>query len=238
MRKIVCFLILACVASCFAGCGNTTRWEPERVSDDLIPYVERTIEIIDGYLNFEIPADEATTQIGEVSNRMGAESIADFDNNYPFVERHCASYITRWEKFGIDSDSDIELRAARDVLLYAIGNPVSGERDYHSSDSAADLMQHYDYMCGYNPEDMAGIAMEIYDAIVSDESEYDVAYQSYMCYEQYVFMVTHSYADGEYRIEIIGEGSLDGIIYGLYENVSVADMESAILEAASYFTEP
>lgn len=243
MKKIVCFcLILAFVAGCFSGCGGP-KWEPERVSSDLVPYVERTIEIIDQYLAFEITTEEATAAVEEVGERMDVEAIYWSEvNEYPALDRNFASRVHGLMWYGIDGRTDTELKEMRDIMLYSIGKPTSGKRNFPKPETDTfelgysgeyyDDSDFYDYMCGFDPEDIAEIAKQELENLRNFPADVQMTIY-YSCYDQLVFSVYLYKTEEEYRIRVhcVGEEDWD-------ENLTPEEMETQISEVSSYFTGP
>lgn len=244
MKRFICVSVaLAFILGCFAGCGKAKRWEPEQVSDDLEPYVERAVVLIDEYLAFEITAEEADEKLAELYSRMDLLGVNERDENYNLIDNgySLVDQGAAWEiealKYGIGQKTDIELLQSRDVLAYSSGLDVSGKRNFEASEYDRDeFSRHYDYMCGYDPVDITEFAKQGYDAITDGTADFNSMYFWYMCYGQYVFLIHITNKEGSHPwIEVCGYGSLDGI---QHEDVSIEELDVVVQEMAGYFVGP
>ena len=107
------------------GVAIVKNWKPQRASSDVEPYARRAIDIIDSYLDFEISGSEAKAAFDEVRCRMNELNILSGGKQYNLaddvIENRVASLYLDAEDL-----SDSSYREHRDLLMFQIGEPVSG----------------------------------------------------------------------------------------------------------------
>ena len=127
-KRLLAFITSAALLLCLAACGaKTPKWEPERASAEIEPYARRAIEIIDGYLAFEITTKEATEAFQELRKRMNPEEIWGMDSEYSEPDQAIAQIISGLTIGQADYRTDLEYREYRDVLAFQVGEEVSGK---------------------------------------------------------------------------------------------------------------
>lgn len=129
MRKrliavISCAALLLCITACGAG---SAKWKPARASSEIEPYAQRAIELIDGYLAFELTSDEASEAFRELHVRMIPLDISEEDSGYNVADQRIDYYIDWLAMFSMSNRTDDELREYRDILAFQIGEKVSGK---------------------------------------------------------------------------------------------------------------
>lgn len=126
--KRLFFLYFLVIVLLFTGCygQKNDTWQPSRASSEIAPYARRAIEIIDGYLNFEISSDEASEYFKELDERIEPYGITEIDSEYSNPDKQIAHCITRLAIGQAKYRTDIEYHHFRDILAFQIGEPVSG----------------------------------------------------------------------------------------------------------------
>lgn len=127
MKKIALAMVMI-VLVVFSGCGNGSGdvWKAEEVSKDVRPYVKRAVEIIDSYLAFEMSGAEADNNFSELLARFEPLNVTEWDIEEHFVDVMAAYDIRSFKYDTVSERTDVELRQARDVLAFQIGEAVSG----------------------------------------------------------------------------------------------------------------
>lgn len=127
-KRLLAFLTSAALLLCLPACGaETPKWEPGRASAEIEPYARRAIEIIDGYLAFEMTTEEATEAFRELRKRMNPTEIWSVDSEYSEPDQVVAQIISGLTIGQADYRTDLEYREYRDVLAFQIGEEVSGK---------------------------------------------------------------------------------------------------------------
>ena len=127
MKKLVILFLLFSLI--LTGCNgdSISTWKQERASAEIEPYARRAIEIIDGYLNFELPADDATKEFDVLYQRIEPYDITGIDSSYSGPDK-TVSYIITFLSIGdADKKSDVKYHQYRDILSFQIGGTVSGK---------------------------------------------------------------------------------------------------------------
>ena len=134
MKKI--FVLLLCLGLLFAGCSTSKEdsngWKPLLASDEVIPYAEQAIEILDAYLGFDMSADEATKAIDRLDDRVESLDINGTEilkgtSEYNETDYNIAYNIMFLAIGSIDDRTDKECMMYRDFFRFSIGEEVSGK---------------------------------------------------------------------------------------------------------------
>lgn len=126
MKKLVACIIVAALVC--AGCGsNSDKWVQENASEDVRPYAEQAINIIDEYLAFEISSEEATKSFSELYKRISSLDISGTNSDYNDQDLIISHSIRMLSIGQINSRSDIELYEYRDTIAFQIVKPTSGK---------------------------------------------------------------------------------------------------------------
>lgn len=138
--KRLFFLYFLVIVLLFTGCygQKNDTWQPSRASSEIAPYARRAIEIIDGYLNFEISSEEASESFKELDERIEPYGIRETDSEYSDPDKEIAFCITMLAIGQAEYRTDIEYHQYRDILAFQIGEPVSG-KIYAAEQSVFDL---------------------------------------------------------------------------------------------------
>jgi len=123
MKKPISFILAAMLL--LAGCStkeSDNKWKPQHVSDNIKPYAEKTLDLVDQYLAFEISLKELGAGIEEVHNRLDWD---DCEENNSADTAVCSAisdlYYNRTEP------GDNTFRMYRDILCFQLGESTSGE---------------------------------------------------------------------------------------------------------------
>ena len=123
------FIAITIISALLTGCNaaSSANWQPQIVSNDIKPYVERAIEIIDDYLAFDISAEDADKAFSELISRIEPLAITERDPNKHLTDITTAHCINSFKYDKLSELSDADIRQKRDVLAYQIGKEVSGQ---------------------------------------------------------------------------------------------------------------
>ena len=124
LALVVVMIISLVLSGCGGGSGDT--WKAKEVSKDVQPYVERAVEIIGSYLAFEMSAAEADSNFSELLTRFEPLNVTEWDAEKHHTDIMAAYDILSFEYNAVSERTDIELRQARDILAFQIGEDVSG----------------------------------------------------------------------------------------------------------------
>lgn len=255
MKKgIAAALLLVCVLMLF-GCGKDTSQKTQKASDDVTPYAEKAIEIIDDYINFTLSASEAESKISELYNRMSKIGINAESSNYNDADKTVDSEISSLSKGGVKNKADVDLQKSRDIIAYQIGKEllnnqytpdplVNGDANVVNSLGLLDLNAYW--VSIINTDDgtmnitlwfdkMYGTsASELYEYIekIGQKAGCDInVHITYFCFDQPGFNVSIFTNDGEIK----------GFLY-YYDNksefinfMSQKDLQDVLKEASAYF---
>lgn len=226
-RTFSFLLVFLCIF--FVGCKNQEdngnfskqdqQWKPERVSSEIEPYVERTIEIIDAYLSFDISGNEADTSFEEVISRMESLGITEKDPNKHLADILTAYSITAFKYDKTSELTDTELRKRRDVLAFQIGEDVSGRSyslkttsrlfenapeylqefnapatdvDFFESNSISCISLTFDAINGVAPSDLSAYTNNLINILTEKHNGDTHVFLTYEYYGQPVFWLNLS----------------------------------------------
>lgn len=134
MKKMI--VLLLCLGLLFAGCSTSKEdsngWKPLLASDEVIPYAEQAIEILDSYLGFDMSADEATKALDRLVDRVESLDIDSLEilkgtSDYNETDYNIAYNIDFLSIGSIDDRTDKECMMYRDFFRFSIGEKVSGK---------------------------------------------------------------------------------------------------------------
>lgn len=233
MKKILSLAILTSLLI-LAGCSGSDTWKPESTSQEIRPYVERAIEIIDSYLGFDISAEQANTAFTELYSRLEPLGVTDTDSSYSFVDRTAVLAIMRLSHSDF---TDTEYRETRDILAYQIGESVSGKafpvkkdlnifedeqvpealRDFDAPAYSSSVFEfsdgyhfslYFDAINGIAPSDLLTYANTIIDSVLKvTDSSHKTSFNvhiGYNYYEQTVFGLYLQLDDKAFSGHLIG----------------------------------
>lgn len=124
MKKVASVFLAALLL--ITGCSTQSankKWKPQHVSDNIKPYAEKALEVIDQYLAFEISLKEFSASIEELHNRLDWD---DCEENNSADTAVCS--ILSGLYFHSDAFTDNTLRMYRDILCFQLGKGTSGEQ--------------------------------------------------------------------------------------------------------------
>lgn len=130
MRKVlaVALVLLSVFGLVACGSGDSSHtWTPTRASSEVEPYAREAIEVIDGYLAFELTVDEATNKFKELGRRIDPLDIRGMDSTYSNPDQRIAYIIETLSILDADMRTDLEYHEYRDILAFQIGEKVSGK---------------------------------------------------------------------------------------------------------------
>ena len=209
MKKLLCFALVCSLLLC--SCGNK-KWVPETASSTIKPYAERAIEIIDGYLSFNLSAKEATDSMKTLADRIESFDISYTSEDYTWADANISHYITMLSIGDFDRNTDIELKEYRDLLNFQLTGQV-GERTYNPDTSSfsdednfsilgnlsskvssfssyeSGVSVSFDYINGVSTLDFSSF-VETLNTSFWTQTSVDSITISYYCYEQMVINVS------------------------------------------------
>lgn len=223
MKRILTVLLVITMISVLvlAGCSNgtsTSTWTQEKASAEIEPYARRAIEIIEGYLSFELPTEKATDEFEALYRRIEPYDIRGIDSTYSNPDQTIAYIIDSLAIFDAGERTDVEYYQYRDILAFQIGEAVSGKSydaerlgldecskmielfnaealpiDFateHEFDTFWSWSMTFDEMNGVSLSDFQNYIESVYEAFLSsDINNADMSFY-YSRYEQNVFSVS------------------------------------------------
>lgn len=151
MKRFLCLLLVLLILL-FCACGETTEkekkdiWKPDVASEDVEPYAEQAIKIIDQYLNFEIDDNEVDEKISSIYSRISKLNIEDNTRKYNGADETILSKIELLNEYNIKYQSDIQLQQTQDILRIQIGKKAK-EDVYNYRDFS--FCRNEDDLCGF-----------------------------------------------------------------------------------------
>lgn len=117
MKKTISFILAAMLL--LVGCTtqeSDNKWKPQHVSDNIKPYAEKALDIVEQYLAFEISLNEFYADMSDVNNRLdwddrGENNLADLTI--------CTAISDLYYHY--DEFNDNAFRLYRDVLRFQMG---------------------------------------------------------------------------------------------------------------------
>ena len=244
MRKVlaVALALLSVFGLVACGSGDSSHtWTPTRASSEVEPYARKAIEIIDGYLAFELTVDEATNEFRELRRRIEPFDIRGIDSTYNDPDQRIAHIIEMLSILDADKTTDLEYYEYRDILAFQIGEAVSGKSydpDRYGIDDCPKMLELFDadtfpiefanehefeddwYWWSMTFDELSGVSITDFQSYI--ESVYDDFINSsmneasfnfyYKRYEQDVFYIS---------LDFMGE-KLTGAVYRDGEEVEKA----------------
>ncbi len=224
-RYFAVFLSLVVLLSGCSSKETAATWTQRKALKEIEPYAQKAIEIIDGYLAFELTADEATNEFESLYQRIEPYDIRGTDSTYSDPDKTISYVLDSLAIFDADKKTDIEYHQYRDILAFQIGEDVSGKKydaaqmgidncvrlaelvniDAFPFDSAMEYEYNGYWTWGLTFDEMNGISpsdlQKYIETIISKLQETDIKNYSfnfsYNCYEQDVFTIAFVFADGE-----------------------------------------
>lgn len=228
MRKVlaVALALLSVFGLVACGSGDSSHtWTPTRASSEVEPYARKAIEIIDGYLAFELTVDEATNEFRELRRRIEPFDIRGIDSTYNDPDQSIAHIIEMLSILDADTRTDLEYYEYRDILAFQIGEAVSGKSydpDRYGIDNCPKMMELFDVKAfpveyvselefedgwywsmtfdelnGVSITDFQGYIESVYDDFINSNMNEGSLSFNYSRYEQDVFYISLNFAEGE-----------------------------------------
>ncbi len=228
MRKVlaVALALLSVFGLVACGSGDSSHtWTPTRASSEVEPYARKAIEIIDGYLVFELTVDEATNEFRELRRRIEPFDIRGIDSTYNDPDQSIAHIIEMLSILDADTRTDLEYYEYRDILAFQIGEAVSGKSydpDRYGIDNCPKMMELFDVeafpveyvselefedgwywsmtfdeLNGVSITDFQGYIESVYDDFINSNMNEGSLSFNYSRYEQDVFYISLNFAEGE-----------------------------------------
>ena len=228
MRKVLAVALVLLSVFGLVACGSgdsPDTWTPTRASSEIEPYAQKAIEIIDGYLAFELTVDEATNEFRELRRRIEPFDIRGIDSTYNDPDQSIAHIIEMLSILDADTRTDLEYYEYRDILAFQIGEAVSGKSydpDRYGIDNCPKMMELFDVeafpveyvselefedgwywsmtfdeLNGVSITDFQGYIESVYDDFINSNMNEGSLSFNYSRYEQDVFYISLNFAEGE-----------------------------------------
>lgn len=228
MRKFLAVALVLLSVFGLVACGSgdsPDTWTPTRASSEIEPYAQKAIEIIDGYLAFELTVDEATNEFRELRRRIEPFDIRGIDSTYNDPDQSIAHIIEMLSILDADTRTDLEYYEYRDILAFQIGEAVSGKSydpDRYGIDNCPKMMELFDVeafpveyvselefedgwywsmtfdeLNGVSITDFQGYIESVYDDFINSNMNEGSLSFNYSRYEQDVFYISLNFAEGE-----------------------------------------
>lgn len=228
MRKVLAVALVLLSVFGLVACGSgdsPDTWTPTRASSEIEPYARKAIEIIDGYLAFELTVDEATNEFRELRRRIEPFDIRGIDSTYNDPDQSIAHIIEMLSILDADTRTDLEYYEYRDILAFQIGEAVSGKSydpDRYGIDNCPKMMELFDVeafpveyvselefedgwywsmtfdeLNGVSITDFQGYIESVYDDFINSNMNEGSLSFNYSRYEQDVFYISLNFAEGE-----------------------------------------
>ena len=228
MRKFLAVALVLLSVFGLVACGSgdsPDTWTPTRASSEIEPYAQKAIEIIDGYLAFELTVDEATNEFRELRRRIEPFDIRGIDSTYNDPDQSIAHIIEMLSILDADTRTDLEYYEYRDIPAFQIGEAVSGKSydpDRYGIDNCPKMMELFDVeafpveyvselefedgwywsmtfdeLNGVSITDFQGYIESVYDDFINSNMNEGSLSFNYSRYEQDVFYISLNFAEGE-----------------------------------------
>ena len=228
MRKVLAVALVLLSVCGLVACGSgdsPDTWTPTRASSEIEPYARKAIEIIDGYLAFELTVDEATNEFRELRRRIEPFDIRGIDSTYNDPDQSIAHIIEMLSILDADTRTDLEYYEYRDILAFQIGEAVSGKSydpDRYGIDNCPKMMELFDVKAfpveyvselefedgwywsmtfdelnGVSITDFQGYIESVYDDFINSNMNEGSLSFNYSRYEQDVFYISLRFTEGK-----------------------------------------
>lgn len=228
MRKFLAVALVLLSVFGLVACGSgdsPDTWTPTRASSEIEPYAQKAIEIIDGYLAFELTVDEATNEFEALYRRIEPLDIRSIDSTYNNSDQRISYIIDMLAIFDADKTTDLEYHKYRDLLAFQVGEAVSGKSydpDRYGIDNCPKMMELFDVeafpveyvselefedgwywsmtfdeLNGVSITDFQGYIESVYDDFINSNMNEGSLSFNYSRYEQDVFYISLNFAEGE-----------------------------------------
>ena len=237
MRKVLAVALVLLFVFGLVACGSgdsPDTWTPTRASSEIEPYARKAIEIIDGYLAFELTVDEATNEFRELRRRIEPFDIRGIDSTYNDPDQSIAHIIEMLSILDADTRTDLEYYEYRDILAFQIGEAVSGKSydpDRYGIDNCPKMMELFDVeafpveyvselefedgwywsmtfdeLNGVSITDFQGYIESVYDDFINSNMNEGSLSFNYSRYEQDVFYISLRFTEGKLTGAVYRDG--------------------------------
>ena len=237
MRKFLAVALVLLSVFGLVACGSgdsPDTWTPTRASSEIEPYAQKAIEIIDGYLAFELTVDEATNEFRELRRRIEPFDIRGIDSTYNDPDQSIAHIIEMLSILDADTRTDLEYYEYRDILAFQIGEAVSGKSydpDRYGIDNCPKMMELFDVeafpveyvselefedgwywsmtfdeLNGVSITDFQGYIESVYDDFINSNMNEGSLSFNYSRYEQDVFYISLRFTEGKLTGAVYRDG--------------------------------
>ena len=237
MRKVLAVALVLLSVFGLVACGSgdsPDTWTPTRASSEIEPYARKAIEIIDGYLAFELTVDEATNEFRELRRRIEPFDIRGIDSTYNDPDQSIAHIIEMLSILDADTRTDLEYYEYRDILAFQIGEAVSGKSydpDRYGIDNCPKMMELFDVeafpveyvselefedgwywsmtfdeLNGVSITDFQGYIESVYDDFINSNMNEGSLSFNYSRYEQDVFYISLRFTEGKLTGAVYRDG--------------------------------
>ena len=126
MKKTISFILAAMLL--LVGCStreSNNKWKPQHVSENIKPYAEKALNIVEQYLAFDISLEEFYADMSDVNNRLDWDDFLDWDD----LEKTNIADLTVCNAisdlyYHYDEFTDNAFRMYRDILRFQLGQNV------------------------------------------------------------------------------------------------------------------
>lgn len=125
MKKVLTVTMAICILLMSACSVSGNRWKQTTASEDVKPYAEQAIKIVEQYLNFDIDAKAADEKISTLQQRVDRLGIDAEESRYNKADKAIARVIYLLGLVSIKYKSDIALKQDIDILSVQIGKKPS-----------------------------------------------------------------------------------------------------------------
>ena len=265
MKKTISFILAAMLL--LVGCStkeSDNKWKPQRVSENIKPYAEKALNIVEQYLAFDISLEEFYADISDIHDRIDYEDGEDHNT----ADLAVLSAISDLY-FSYDEYSDRTFRLYRDILRFQLGQSVKKEtysaaKTLYAFDEESErigkqlklqelpmfessvyvldsspvptILLYFDLANGITPEDV----FTHYKTILGLAKQHDICLDDliiyYRVYGQIVFTIDLRLEDsGEYTLSLGFDASATAVRE--YIEPTDANIQKMIIAATAYVSD-
>lgn len=237
MRKFLAVALVLLSVFGLVACGSgdsPDTWTPTRASSEIEPYARKAIEIIDGYLAFELTVDEATNEFEALYRRIEPLDIRSIDSTYNNSDQRISYIIDMLAIFDADKTTDLEYHKYRDLLAFQVGEAVSGKSYDPNRDGIEECPKMlelfdvdtlpidfayenkfqdgwywsmtFDELNGVSFTDFQGYIESVYDDFINSNMNEGSLSFNYSRYEQDVFYISLRFTEGKLTGAVYRDG--------------------------------
>ena len=231
MKRIICLLLVFSTIMLYGCCKDTEKednnaWEPDIASEDVKPYAEQAIDILDQYFYGILDIDEAAKELSSLCYKLSKLNIEEKTMKYNQADVVIWNTLN-WLK-DIDSGhiSNIELQQKQDILRTQIGKECkNGTYNYEdflyniddtglcdcinfeaipasimiweADDGVLEVILDFDYMYGVSGSDVLSYTEDVLWEITDNSIDCNISV-FYRYYEQSVFYLLAQQKDNSF----------------------------------------